>query len=131
MFFWYMTPYSLVDGTYVWDEPTFHTCTHSHARHTTHAHIRDSNIQCQKNFKGKHEFVPDHILKAYIGRRGIVPIVLNSGARWRSALHNGHSTPRDGIPCTPFIGGWVSPRAGLEEELAPARNQTQIIQPIP
>jgi len=140
-----MTPHSLLDGTYVWEEPTFHTCTHArvrvctcmyththtHLHATRHARIHDSNIQCQKNFKSKHEVVPVHILKAYTGSRGTAPIVLNSGARRRSALHTHHSTPRDGTPCTPWIGGWVGPTAGLEEELAPAKNQTQIIQPIP
>ena len=47
-----------------------------------------------------------------------------------SALHTGHSTPRDRTPCTPRIGGWVGPRASVKEELVPARNQTRIIQPI-
>jgi hypothetical protein len=63
-----MTTRSLVDGTYVWEEPTFHTCTiartHTLARHVTHTHIHDSNIQYQKNFKSKYEVVPVHILKA-------------------------------------------------------------------
>lgn len=31
----------------------------------THTRIHVSNIQCQKNFEGKHEAVPVHILKAH------------------------------------------------------------------
>jgi len=31
----------------------------------THTHIHVSNIQHQKNFEGKHETVPVHILKAH------------------------------------------------------------------
>jgi hypothetical protein len=40
------------------------------------------------------------------------PHILNLGARWRSVVS---FTPRERAPGTNWIGGWVGPRAGLEE----------------
>jgi hypothetical protein len=34
--------------------------------------------------KGKHKAVPYHAMKTCRGRRGIAPLTLNLGARWRS-----------------------------------------------
>jgi hypothetical protein len=55
-------------------------------------------------------------MKAYEGVDALIHIFLLSalvGDEW-SISHPGHLTPREGAPNTCWIGGWVDPRAGLD-----------------
>jgi hypothetical protein len=72
--------------------------------------------------KGKGEVVPvlfsteHHAMKAYWGSGGIAPRILTTaldGGVW-SASRPGHFTPKKISPSTPWIGGWVGPRVGLD-----------------
>jgi hypothetical protein len=57
---------------------------------------------------------PVYAMQTYKRSRGIAPLILNLGTRWRygqiqapAALPPGKNT------CTNLIGGWVGPRASL------------------
>jgi hypothetical protein len=65
----------------------------------------------------------------HMGEWSYSSIILNLGARWRTASCPSHFTPRERAPSTPRIRGWVGPRAGLyaaerEKSLSSDRNQT-------
>jgi hypothetical protein len=56
------------------------------------------------------------------------------GGEW-SASCSGHFTPRERAPSSYWIGGWVSPRAGLDTVLkrkipSPLGVQTPIVHPV-
>jgi hypothetical protein len=54
-------------------------------------------------------------MKAYWGNGGISSRILDLGTRWRwSASRPGRYTPRERVPGTHWIGGWVGPRAILD-----------------
>jgi hypothetical protein len=55
-------------------------------------------------------------MKTYWGSIGIAPRILNLGIRWRWVVISlpGRFTLRERAPGIHWIGGWVSPRAGLD-----------------
>jgi hypothetical protein len=56
-------------------------------------------------------------MKTYGGVDVQIYVFWNSalvGGEW-SASHPGRFIPAEGIPVTHWIGGWVSPRAGLDD----------------
>jgi hypothetical protein len=68
-------------------------------------------------------------MKAYVGVDVYIHIFLTSalaGGEW-PALRPGHFSPEERAPSTHWIGGWVNPRAGLddvEKILDPTRTRT-------
>jgi hypothetical protein len=58
-----------------------------------------------------------HATKVYWGSRCIAPLILNLGARWGewSASRPGCFIPGKTTPDTHCTGGWVGPRAGLDD----------------
>jgi hypothetical protein len=55
-------------------------------------------------------------MKAYWGSGGIAPLILDLSTRWGewSTSYPSHFTPRERAPGTPWIGGWVDPKASLD-----------------
>jgi hypothetical protein len=61
--------------------------------------------------------IKHHAMKTYWGSGCIAPRILSTSALdgcERSALRPGRFTPRERVPGTHWIGGWVGPRAGLD-----------------
>jgi hypothetical protein len=78
-------------------------------------------------------------MKAYWGSGGIAPrirLALNGG-EW-SASRPGRFTPRERVPGTHWIGGWVDPRAVLDAVVKKkittprreSKSRTPIVQPV-
>jgi hypothetical protein len=69
-------------------------------------------------------------------KRRYNPTILDLGTRWRwSASRPGRFTSGESAHSTNWIGGWVGPRAGLDNVekrklLAPAGNRTPVVQPV-
>jgi hypothetical protein len=57
-----------------------------------------------------------HAMKAYVGNGGIAPRILDLGTRWRWVISFTPQPlyPQERTPGIHWIGGWVSPRAGLD-----------------
>jgi hypothetical protein len=76
--------------------------------------------------------VPAHIIEAYLGSRGIHPLILNVGA---GQLHAAANSPPRRILGTHGIGGYVGRRAGVDsckgrKVLNIVGNRTQTVQPV-
>jgi hypothetical protein len=65
-------------------------------------------------------------------------LIFNLGTRWGwvvSVTPRPRFTPEEKTPGTHCTGGWVGPRAGLEQGLeekfpAPVRDRTPVVQPV-
>jgi len=69
-------------------------------------------------------------LKDVWGSGGIAPRILNLGTRWRFTPQL--LQPRERIPSTRWIGGWMGPRAGDEKKEipTPAGNWKTVVHPL-
>jgi hypothetical protein len=85
------------------------------ARFTVKAVIIKCNSVSTVKVKFYLSLTKHHNLKMYLEVEVLVNEFLTStmhGGEW-SASHPGRFTPGERVPCTDWIGGWVSPTAGL------------------
>jgi hypothetical protein len=83
---------------------------------TSWKHIFNNNIN-QPHKKAKGKVVPVHTINAYRGSRGVAPLSLNLGARWRTVVSITPRTPysRGKNAATHWIGGCVGTRDSLDD----------------
>ena len=72
--------------------------------------------KCSLFVRGEHKVVSAHAVKAYRGRKGVAPHILNLGIRWRWVVK---ITPlplcTQEITSTHWIRCWLGPRSGLDD----------------
>ena len=84
----------------------------------------------------KFKVVPVHKIKAYGGSRGIDPLILDLGTRWRRVNNctlPGSFASEDRTPGTHWIAGWMDSKAGpdvLKKRKILDLSGNEVVQPV-